>query len=145
MNVEIHNKNLTFNLHGFSGTAINKDYAGTAFKLMDKMWQVVKSNSLKNKGLNVWVYESYDGVFAGVELNELLKQDLGLEQKSITLIKYAYYKHIGPYNKLKETGQTMRREIENQGLETILPYIEVYGHWNNDETKLETELYMCLK
>ena len=39
----------------------------------------------------------------------------------------------------------MRRELENRGLETILPYIEVYGHWNNDETKLETELYMCLK
>ena len=39
----------------------------------------------------------------------------------------------------------MRREIENQGLETILPYIEVYGHWNNDETKLETELFTCLK
>ena len=37
MNVEIHNKNLTFDLHGFSGRATSKDYAGTAFKLMDKM------------------------------------------------------------------------------------------------------------
>ena len=52
MNVEIHNKDLTFGVHGFSGTAMNKDYAGTAFKLMDKMWQVVKSKNLKNKGLN---------------------------------------------------------------------------------------------
>jgi predicted transcriptional regulator YdeE len=144
MNVAI-NENLTFTVHGFSGTATNKDYAGTAFKLMDKMWQTVKSNNLKNKGLNVWVYESNDSVFAGVELNEPPKQDSGLAQKTITLKKYAYCKHIGPYNKIKETGQAMRREVENKGLETTLPYIEVYGHWNNDETKLETELYMCLK
>ena len=145
MNVKIHNTNLSFYLHGFSGTATSKDYAGTAFKLMDKMWQVVKSNNLKNKGLNVWVYDGNDSVFAGVELNEPPMHDLGLEQKSVTLKKYAYYKHIGPYNKIKETGQAMRRELESRSLETILPYIEVYGHWNNDETKLETELYMCLK
>ena len=144
MNVVI-NQNLTFEIHGFSGTAMDKDYAGTAFKLMDKMWQIVKSNNLKNKGLNVWVYESLDRVFAGVELNEPSKQDLGLEQKSVTLQKYAYYKHVGSYNKIKETGQAMRRELENRGLDMILPYIEVYGHWSNDETKLETELFMCLK
>ncbi len=145
MHVEIHNKNLTFDIHGFSGTAANKDYAGTAFKLMDKMWQVVKSNNVKNKGLNVWIYESNDSVFAGVELITRPTRDLGLEEKSIMLGKYAYYKHVGPYNKIKETGQAMRRELENRGLETILPCIEVYGHWNNDETKLETELYMRLK
>jgi len=52
MNVSI-NQNITFDLHGFSGMAMNKDFAGTAFKLMDKMWQTVKSNNLKNKGLNV--------------------------------------------------------------------------------------------
>ena len=87
MNVETYNNNLTFDLHGFSDTAMNKDYAGTAFKLMDKMWQTVKSNNLKNKGLNVWVYEDKDRVFAGVELNEPPTRDLGLEQKSVTLKK----------------------------------------------------------
>jgi effector-binding domain-containing protein len=144
MQVEIHNGH-TFDVHGFSERAVNKDYTGTAFKLMDKMWQVVKSNNLKNKGLNVWVYESNDIVFGGVELNEPPTNDSGLEHKSIILKKYAYYKHVGPYSKIKETGQAMRRELENKGLEIILPYIEVYGHWSNDETKLETELYMCLK
>jgi hypothetical protein len=53
---EIHNnafrnnqRTIKLDIYGFSGTAINKDYAGTAFKLMDKMWQAVKSNNLKNK------------------------------------------------------------------------------------------------
>jgi hypothetical protein len=61
MDLEIINKDLRLDIYGFSGTAINKDYAG------------------------------------------------------------------------------------NRGFETTLPYIEIYGHWTNDETKLETELLMSLK
>ena len=39
----------------------------------------------------------------------------------------------------------MQNELKKNGHETILPYIEIYGHWVNDETKLETELLMSLK
>ena len=109
------------------------------------MWQAVKSNNLKNKGLNIWVYEQDQRVFAGVELNDIPNQETGLEQKSITLLKYAYYKHIGSYNLIKQAGQNMTDELKSKGYETILPYIEIYGHWTNDEAKLETELLMSLK
>jgi effector-binding domain-containing protein len=145
MNLEIITEPLRLDIYGFSGIAINKDYAGTAFRLMDKMWQTVKSNNLKNKGLNIWVYEQDHSVFAGVELNDIPNQDTGLEQKSITLLKYAHYKHIGPYHLIKQAGQNMTAELKSKGYETILPYIEIYGHWTNDETKLETELLMSLK
>lgn len=145
MNVEIINKNLMLGIYGFSGIAVNKDYAETAFKLMDKMWQTVKSNNIKNKGINIWVYEENEKVFAGVELNDIPEPNNGLQQKSITLTKYAYYKHIGSYNLIKQVGQNMRDELRSKGLETIFPYIEIYGHWTSDETKLETELLMCLK
>jgi len=145
MEVEIINKIRRFDICGFSGTAMNKDYAGTAFKLMDKMWQVVKSNNLKNKGLNIWVYENNEKVFAGVELSDIPQHNTGLEQQTIILTKYAYHKHIGPYNLIKQAGQNMNHELKSRGFETILPYIEIYGHWTNDETKLETELLMSLK
>jgi len=145
MNLEIINEPLRLDIYGFSGIAINKDYAATAFKLMDKMWQIVKSNNLKNKGLNIWVYEQDQRVFAGVELNEIPNYDTRLEQKSITLLKYAYYKYIGPYNLIKQAGKNMTDELKSKGYETVLPIIEIYGHWTNDETKLETELLMSLK
>lgn len=109
MNVEIINKNLRLDIYGFSGMAINKDYTGTAFKLMDKMWQTVKSNNFKNKGLNIWVYEQNEKVFAGVELNGSPIPGTGLEQKNINFMKYAYYKHIGAYNLVKQAGQNMER------------------------------------
>ena len=132
-------------LYGFSGTALGKDYAGTAFKLMDKMWQIVKSNGLKHKGLNIWLYEPGEKVFAGVELDDISKLNSGLEHKSISLTKYAYYKHIGPYNLIKQAGQNMKNELKKRGFDTRLPYIEIYGHWTNDETKLETELLMAIE
>ena len=145
MKVEIINKDLVIDIFGYSGTAINKDYAGMAFRLMDKMWQTVKSKQLKHKGINIWVYESDEKVFAGVELDNIPDQFIGLEHKELVLSHYAYYKHIGPYNLIKQAGQNMRDYLKEKGFETCLPYIEIYGHWSNDESKLETELLMSLK
>ncbi len=145
MKVEISNKNFTLDIFGFSGIAVNKDYAGTAFQLMDKMRQTVKTKELENKGINIWVYETNEKVFAGVELYNSPNPDTGLEHKVVNLPNYAYYKHIGPYNLIKQAGQNMRDELKNQGFETSFPYVEIYGHWTNDETKLETELLMSLK
>ena len=145
MNIEIIQKDLILDIYGFSGIAVNKDYSGTAFKLMDKMWQTVKSNNLKNKGLNIWVYEPDEKLFAGVELIDIPGHNTGLEQKSITLHKYGYFKHIGSYSLIKQAGQNMRDELQRKGYEIIMPYIEIYGHWTNDETKSETELLMALK
>ena len=145
MDIKIINQNLNLNIFGYSGTALNKDYAATAFKLMDKMWQTINSEKLKHKGLNIWVYESDEKVFAGVELEEILTNKTELEQKSILLNKYAYFKHIGSYSLIKQVGQNMQNELKNKGFEIELPYIEIYGHWTNDDTQLETELLMRLK
>lgn len=144
MSIEI-KENISLNIYGFPGTAVNKDYVGTVFKLMDRLWQTVRSNGLKNKGLNIWVYDPEDKVFAGIELDDTPDPGAGLEQKNITLAKYAYYKHIGPYNLIKQAGENMSAELKNQGFEISHPYIEIYGHWTEDENKLETELLMCLK
>jgi len=144
MNIEIINEPLTLSLYGFGGMAYNKDYAATAFKLSGKMWNTVKSNSLKNKGKNTWVYETNHMVFASVELDETPAAGIDIEHKVITLTKYAYYKHIGPYQLLKQAGQNMNDELRSKGFNLGLPYIEIYGHWTNDETKLETELLVSL-
>ncbi|MCW3119104.1 MAG: Bacterial transcription activator, effector binding domain [Chitinophagaceae bacterium] len=145
MKTEIIHKELTLDLSGFSGIAANKDYAGTAFRLMDKIWPIIRSNGLKHKGLNIWVYEPGDKVFAGVEFESIPNPHLGLEQKKITLEKYAYYKHIGPYSLIKHAGANMRNELRENGFEAGSLYIEIYGHWNNDESKLETELLISVR
>jgi effector-binding domain-containing protein len=111
---------------------------------MDKMWKIVKSNNLANKGLNIWVYEKNENVFSGVELIEEPGTEIKLEMKNIALYKYAYCKHIGPYNLIKQTKQVMTDNLERMGFETDLPYIEIYGYWRKNENELETELLMSL-
>ena len=46
---------------------------------------------------------------------------------------------------LKESKKVVFWEMEEQGLKTCLPYLEIYGHWTPDETKLETGMLWCLK
>jgi hypothetical protein len=145
MDIQIIDIPLSITIYGFSGAAANKDYAGKAFQLMDRMWSIVKGKNLKNRGLNIWVYEPDQMVFAGVELEETPDPATGLEQKQLVLPKHAYYKHIGPYSLIKQAGAKMTEEIKNKGFETTLPYVEIYGHWVPDESKLETELLMSIK
>jgi hypothetical protein len=145
MNLEIISEPLRMELYGFSSTSHTKDYAATAYRLSNRLWETLKANSLKSKGMNIWVYEPDDMVFAGVEFGYTPEHDTGLEQKTIMLTRYAYYKHIGPYNQIKQADLNMQNELKNRGFGISLPYIEIYGHWTNDETKSETELLMSLK
>jgi len=145
MSVEILNTELNLSLYGFAGRAVNKNYGDTGFKLMNKMWDTVKSNRLPNKGINVWVYGAGDTMFAGVELTETPGNDHGLEKMQIKLIKYARYKHIGPYSRLSDAYKLMRSFLLENNFKTSFPFLEIYGHWDADESKLETEIIMSLE
>ena len=145
MDIEIITQPLELTIYGYSGVALNRDYAGTAFQLMDRMWRTIRENDIKHKGLNTWVYESDHRVFAGVELMEEQKKDSGLESKHLTLSKYASYKHIGSYKLIKQAGLKMTEELKRKGYTTQLPYVEIYGHWTNEAARLETELLMSLQ
>lgn len=144
MNIEIITEELIMDVYGFSGVVADGDYTGMAFKLSGSMWEIVKTNNINNKGKNIWIYEQNNSVFAGVELADTGQPFFNLEYKQLRLATYAYYKHVGPYSLIKQAGLAMKEEIKKHRLETVLPYIEIYGHWSNDESKLETELLMCL-
>lgn len=146
MEVSIITSPLELHLHGFGAVAANKDYVGRAFELSRKTWELVKSHGIKNKGKNIWVYEDDHHVFAGLELeNNDDPNRFGLQEKKIVIEKYAYCKHIGPYQLIKQAGQNMKAELTRDGFTVIAPYIEIYGHWTGDEAKSETELIMGLQ
>jgi len=145
MTTEVIEHPLTLEVYGFSGVALDKDYAGMAFQLSGKMWNLLKPLGIKNKGRNIWVYEDGDQVFAGVELDQIAPTQSGLEHKTISLPRYAYYKHVGPYGLIAHAGGKMQDEIKLNGYVQALPYIEIYGHWVNDESQLETELISAIR
>jgi hypothetical protein len=109
------------------------------------MWSVIKKKRLKHKGLSICVYESREKIFAGVELCDPPDNNKELEQKTIVLTKYAYYKYTGDYDLVRQAGQIMRDELMIKGLEVNHPYIEIYRHCADDNAESETELFICLK
>jgi hypothetical protein len=139
MNVEIR-ENLTYHLYGFSGVASNFKFGEKGLELSGRMWKIVKENKLANKGLNIWVYDDQARMFCGVELESSPVNNFGMEQRDITLKKYAWYKHVGPYNLLFEANEKMRKELQKLGLKYGPPSLEIYGHYEPDPQKLETEI-----
>jgi GyrI-like small molecule binding protein len=133
-------KDFTISLYGFSGVAATRDWPGTGKSLMDRLWHEVRARDIPNKGLNVWVYDQGNQLFTGVELTTSPPPGSLLVNKTVSLPNYAYYKHIGPYSELKTTYEAAREEFRKASVKTGLPSIEIYGHWTNDPSKLETEL-----
>jgi len=143
MNIVIQ-ENFNIDLYGLSGIAVKQNWAEFGMDLTNKLWQEVRAHNLQHKGINVWVYEDGYKMFAGVELKAPPSSETILESKRTHLLRYAYYKHIGSYNKIAETGAKVLEELRQKGIKTSLPYLEIYGHWTEDASKLETELLWSL-
>jgi hypothetical protein len=133
-------KDFAISLYGFSDVVPTRDWAGTGRILMDRLWKELRSRQLPNKGLNVWIYDQDNQLFTGVELTTPPPPGSLLVNKTVSLPNYVYYKHIGPYAELKTTYEAAREEFKKAGIKTGLPSLEIYGHWTNDASKLETEL-----
>jgi hypothetical protein len=115
--------------------------------LLDRVWAVLRQNQTPNRGLNHVVYGPSDDVFAGVEadITDAQAVALGLEKRNVHVSHYAYWKHVGPYGLLPGACESLRKWIELQGRRAATPLIEVYGHWTDDETKLETDLIQAFQ
>lgn len=64
----------------------------------------------------------------------------GLVVRRLHLGGHAVFRHVGPYRLLGEAHRQMREEMAKQGLKPAPPHVEIYGHWGDDESKLETEI-----
>lgn len=133
-------KDFHLTLYGFSGPATPGRWADTGMRLMNRLWHEVKSRNLPNKGLNVWVYDAGDNLFAGVELTAAPPEDSPLEKKTMHLARYVSYKHVGPYDKIGDSIAAAQQEFKNLGIRASRPYLEIYGHHHDDPNQLETEM-----
>jgi hypothetical protein len=78
--------------------------------------------------------------FAGVVVSAPGISLDSLTTKTLSMNRYAFYKHTGAYTALPEIHAQMVGEIQALSLVQSYPVIEIYGHWNEDASKLETEI-----
>lgn len=138
-------ENFHLELYGHGGVAEDRNWGKTGMGLMDPMWKEVKSRQLPNKGINVWVYSPGNALFTGVELLAPPPADVSLERKVVSIPRYAHYVHIGSYDGLGQSVGRLAEELKRDGIKTVWPYVEIYGHWTEDVSKLETEILWAIE
>ena len=95
-------------------------------------------------GINHWVYLPDSMIFTGIEWKEP-NADVGtLETLDISLDRYVKYLHVGPYSTLGTIWPQLMETLKQCGEKPQHPYLEIYGHWNADETKCETTILIGL-
>lgn len=108
--------------------------------LLDQVWPKIRQHEAKHMGINHVLYEADGRVFAGVEVESHSAFELALEERSLVISEYVWAKHVGPYSGLAAAHDAARELLRQAGRRHVDPIIEIYGHWNADESNLETEV-----
>lgn len=144
MQIEISDQPIQFHLHGFSGVVENNRFGEVGFRLMNEMWQVVKSANIATTGINHWVYLPGGKLFVGVETQGTPSNMNSLEPFEFQLKRYLKHVHIGPYQALPQKWRDLKVELERQGEIIGSPSLEIYGHHCDDPAELETTILIGL-
>ena len=143
--LQISKQRKTLTLHGvWKAHDQNKTRGGEMMELLGQVWTDVRENKLANTGINHAVYDCGDIVFAGLELTSPETIKTILVKQEFTFTKYAYWKHIGPYSELANAYNKVHAEITDLGCTATCPSMEIYGHWTDDDSKLETEIFISV-
>lgn len=131
-------------LVGLRGPVVGKSYGPTGQKLMCDMWHELNARKIQTKGINYWAYFPRPEMFTGVELVDPSTKPASFEQLDFSLARYARALHVGPYSELPRVWSDLKAQLTAAGETTGGHGLEIYGHWQQDESKLETTVLIEL-
>jgi effector-binding domain-containing protein len=111
-----------------------------------EVWAFMRSSGLPHPGRNLALY--LDGVMnieCGVEVPQPFTGNGRVVCSSTPAGTVATAAHIGPYSRLGEAHDAVRKWCSDNGHTPAGPSWEVYGHWTDDPTKLRTDVYWLVK
>jgi hypothetical protein len=108
-------------------------------------WNLVRDAGLANPCRLVAHYlDSEMNLEVGVEVDGPFSNHGELYPSSTPKGMVATATHIGPYDRLGETHEAIRKACEQQGRCFAGPSWEIYGHWTDDPSQLRTEVFYLL-
>jgi effector-binding domain-containing protein len=124
----------------------------TAWKpALDRVWVFLRTNSVSNSGLNVFVYHHPErsgeamNIDFGVQVSSRFDDGAGdVKCVETPAGEVAKTVHIGPYNRLGDAHAAIHQWCKTNQRSIAAASWEVYGHWNNDPQKLETTIRYLL-
>ncbi len=135
---------IRFQLCGLASSVRNNNFGEVGMSLMNEMWKVMKASKTATTGINHWVYLPDNQMFVGVELVEDSQCPAPLDAVVFELQRYLKHVHIGPYQALPAKWSSLKSELARRGESIYSPSLEIYGHHNDDPSKLETTILMGL-
>jgi len=147
MKIEIVDVPIRFLLHGIGGVVENERFGEIGVRLMNEMWQVVKSANIPTTGINHWVYLPDGRIFVGVEIRnaQQIPTPDQLEPLEFELQRYMKHVHVGPYQALPQKWKDLKAELADRGELIGSPSLELYGHHCDEPSKLETTILIGLQ
>ena len=117
--------------------------------LLDRVYAQVRAGKVVQSGHNVFVYRdaTKDGVTAevGVEVSGPFEAIGEVVYSSTPSGEVAATLHIGPYSDLGRAYDALAQWCREHNRSRARAYWEVYGDWNEDPAKIETEVFYLLE
>lgn len=114
----------------------------TGEKGLGWVWSKIPRPKPESIGRNVAVYDLHGRLFVGVECSDDTLQVNGLQNRLFTIKDCVRYIQRGSYSKFAESYDQIQALFATHAWEKGYPTIEIYGHWEEDESKLTVEILM---
>jgi effector-binding domain-containing protein len=111
-----------------------------------EVWTFVRSAGLPHPGRNLAIYlDDIIHLECGVEVTAAFTGTGHVVCSTTPAGMVATTTHVGPYNRLGEAHEAIGRFCKENGHALTGLNWEVYGHWNDDPAKLETDVFYLLQ
>lgn len=119
--------------------------ATTIRRTLDQVYAFLPTVDLKPWGHNIVLYrDMVMNVEVGVEVPRRFTPSGPVVCSVLPAGEVARTVHVGPYTRMREGYDRLNAWLAANGRPMRGPNWEVYGDWNEDEAKLETEIYAWL-
>jgi effector-binding domain-containing protein len=121
----------------------------TAKILGSPVWNYIRANGIRSGGHNVVVYfptgtEEF-GVEIGADVLAAFEGGDNVFCSATPAGMAATTRHVGPYSRLSEAHTALVAWCKEHRHQRTGVSWEVYGHWNDDPAKLETDIFLQVK
>ena len=117
-------------------------------RVLGTVYEALRAGNAKHLGINVMVYRHRaDGqvdIECGVEVVEKFEDISNVVYSETPTGDAVTAAHIGPYTRLGQTHDAIVDWCRGHGRKLTGVCWEVYGHWNEDESKLRTDIFQLI-
>ena len=135
----------------FKGKTAFPELSATIRKGMDNVYAMLPSLNVAPHGHNVVVYKGSlaPGSTADIEVGVIVARAFDktgdVEPSTLPAGEAIRTVHVGPYFELRRANLRLQDWLVANGRRQTGVSWEIYGDWNDDQSKLETEIYIQLQ